>query len=65
MSINWFVVCEKCKVFKDVAQGYEGQVRPTERGELIISFLYQHEGHNLKFVSEYAEEVLEGCKEEL
>lgn len=63
MSINWFVVCKDCKVSKDIGQGYEGAVRATESSDTIILFLYQHRGHNLKFVSEYAEDDLNDCEE--
>lgn len=63
MSINWFVMCKDCKVFSDIAQGYEGEVRATETSDNIVSFLYQHRGHSLKFVSEHAEDDLEDCIE--
>ncbi|ELW9486308.1 hypothetical protein SIO78_000107 [Enterobacter hormaechei] len=63
MSINWFIVCKDCKVFKDIAQGYEGEVRSTCEGAEIVDFLSNHKYHHLKFVSEYNDDELEGCNE--
>lgn len=63
MSINWFLVCEDCKVMKDVAQGYEGEIRATEESESVVGFLYEHRRHNLKFVSEHAEDIILDCDE--
>ena len=63
MSLNWFLVCEDCKLLKDVAQGYDGDIRATEGGDDIVGFLCEHKGHNLKFVSEHAEDIIMDCNE--
>lgn len=63
MSCNQYLVCTDCKKYLDVAQGYQGDVRPTLSSRAIVNFMDSHHGHNLKMVSEYDEDTLENCDE--